>query len=71
MSIDEVYVNFWGKPKAKFTEMELAIMEGGNSLEEYYEKTSNSSNSSNAGRMQFIKGLDSSKMGRQSKPGNN
>ena len=67
MKID--YVSPWAIKK-KFTDMELAIMEGGNSLEEHYEKTSSDS-SSNAGRMQFIKGLDSSKMGRQSKPSNN
>lgn len=34
MSIDDVYFNFWGKPQRKFTEMELALMEGGHSLEE-------------------------------------
>jgi hypothetical protein len=33
MNIDDVYVNFWGKAKPKFTELELALMEGGHSLE--------------------------------------
>lgn len=32
--IDNVYVNFWGKPKPQFTELEKAAMEGGHSLEE-------------------------------------
>lgn len=27
------YVNHWGKPKPEYTEMELALMEGGHSLE--------------------------------------
>lgn len=34
MNIDSEYVNHWGKPKPKFTEQELAVMEGGHSLEE-------------------------------------
>ena len=29
----DFYVNFWGKPERKFTEMEIALMEGGHSLE--------------------------------------
>jgi hypothetical protein len=33
MTIDDVYVSFWGKPKKQFTEMEIALMEGGHSLE--------------------------------------
>jgi hypothetical protein len=36
-NIDDVYVNFWGKPKQPlpvFTETELALMEGGHCLEE-------------------------------------
>lgn len=33
MNIDDIYVSFWGKQKPKFTEMELALMEGGHSLE--------------------------------------
>lgn len=33
MKIDDVYYNFWGKPKQVFTDMELALMEGGHSLE--------------------------------------
>ena len=33
-NIDSVYHNFWGKSKPKFTELELAAMEGGHSLEE-------------------------------------
>ena len=33
MTIDDVYYNFWGKQKSKFTEMELALMEGGHSIE--------------------------------------
>lgn len=33
MNINEVYVNFWGKPKQRFSEYELALMEGGHSLE--------------------------------------
>jgi hypothetical protein len=31
--MSDVYVNFWGKQKPKFTEMELALMEGGHSLQ--------------------------------------
>ena len=31
--IDSVYFNFWGKQHPKFTEMEIALMEGGHSLE--------------------------------------
>lgn len=34
MKIDDVYINFWGKPERKFTEMELALMEGGHSIEQ-------------------------------------
>lgn len=34
MRIDNVYINFWGKPKPQFTEMELALMEGGHSVTE-------------------------------------
>lgn len=34
MNIKEVYVNFWGKPKPEYTEMEMALMEGGHCLEE-------------------------------------
>jgi hypothetical protein len=34
MSIDTYYVNHWGKPKPEFTEMELALMEGGHSVSE-------------------------------------
>ena len=33
MNIDDVYVNFWGKTKPKFSELEIALMEGGHSLE--------------------------------------
>lgn len=33
MNIDDVYVNFWGKPKKQFTDYEQAIMEGGHSIE--------------------------------------
>lgn len=33
-SINDVYVNFWGKPELQFTNMEIAIMEGGHSIEE-------------------------------------
>ncbi len=32
--IDDMYVNFWGKPQRKFTEMEIALMEGGHSLKQ-------------------------------------
>lgn len=53
----EGYVNHWGKPKLEFTEMERAIMEGGQSLEEYYEKTNSSTGTNNANRMQFIRSL--------------
>lgn len=45
MNIDNIYVNFWGKQKPKFTEMEIALMEGGHSLSEP------------AGKMEFIKSL--------------
>ena len=34
MTIDDVYYNFWGKQRPKFTEMELALMEGGHSIEQ-------------------------------------
>lgn len=63
-TIDDVYVNFWGKQKPKFTEYELALMEGGHSLEEYHEKTNSSTNGSNVVRMQFIAGLHSKSLGR-------
>jgi len=33
MSIDSIYHNHWGKQKPKFSAMELALMEGGHSLE--------------------------------------
>ena len=33
-TIDSIYHNFWGKPKPQFTDMEMAAMEGGHSLEE-------------------------------------
>ena len=33
-TIDKIYHNFWGKPKPKYSEMEMAAMEGGHSLEE-------------------------------------
>lgn len=33
MSINEVYINYWGKPKPEFTEYQLALMEGGHSIE--------------------------------------
>ena len=32
-AIDSVYINFWGREKPKFTDMELALMEGGHSLQ--------------------------------------
>ena len=34
MTIDKIYHNFWGKPKPEFTDMEMAAMEGGHSIEE-------------------------------------
>ena len=34
MTIDDAYYNFWGKQKPKFTDMELALMEGGHSIEQ-------------------------------------
>lgn len=34
MKIDDVYINFWGKPERKFTEMEIALMEGGHSIDQ-------------------------------------
>lgn len=33
-NIDDVYVHFWSKPTQRFTEMELALMEGGHSLKQ-------------------------------------
>lgn len=33
-NIDDIYVHFWSKPRPKFTEMELALMEGGHSLKQ-------------------------------------
>jgi hypothetical protein len=50
--INSVYVNFWGKDKPKFTELELAIMEGGHSLE---------SKPIVPSKLQFIKDLNSIK----------
>lgn len=32
-AIDGVYINFWGREKPKFSDMELALMEGGHSLQ--------------------------------------
>lgn len=32
-TIDDIYISFWGKPKPKFTAIELALMEGGHSLD--------------------------------------
>jgi len=64
--LGEGYGNYWAKPKRKFTEMEIALMEGGHSLRSDNEETINSSSSS-AGRMQFIKGLHSKPLGRESK----
>ena len=63
--IDDIYYNFWGKQKPKFTEMELALMEGGHSLEKDNEKTNSNTSSSNTGRMQFIAGLHSKSLGRK------
>lgn len=34
MNINDVYVNYWGKPKPEFTDYERALMEGGHSLNE-------------------------------------
>ncbi len=31
--MNEVYFNFWGKPRREYTEMEVALMEGGHSIE--------------------------------------
>lgn len=61
--IDSVYINFWGKQKPKFTELELAIMEGGHSLGSEHEKT-NSNTGDKPIRMQFIAGLHSKPLGR-------
>ena len=51
MEIDSGYQNFWGKPKQKpkFTEMELALMEGGHSIEDCKTETTN--------KMKFFKEL--------------
>ena len=68
--IDDIYHNFWGKQKPKFTSMELALMEGGHCLETSNEKTNNTSGN-NTNRMQFIAELHSKSMGRQSSKGNN
>ncbi len=67
MSIDEIYFNFWGKPKPKFTEMELALMEGGHSLGDHYEEANTNNGSNNSNRMQFLKGIMAQQMGRQPK----
>ena len=32
--INKIYHNYWGKDKPVFTDMEMAAMEGGHSLEE-------------------------------------
>jgi hypothetical protein len=45
--IDSIYINFWGKTTPKFTEYEIALMEGGHSLEDNHESNSSSSNGSN------------------------
>lgn len=64
MDFNEGYVNYWGKPKPKFTAMELALMEGGHSLENNNEKTiSNFGNKPI--RMQFLAGLHSQSLGRK------
>lgn len=57
MNIDDIYINFWGKQKPKFTELELAVMEGGHSLESDNEKNTNNTNTNNANRMQFIRSI--------------
>lgn len=62
--IDDIYFNFWGKQKPKFTELEIAVMEGGHSLESDNEKT-NSSIGNKPSRMQFIAGLHSQSLGRK------
>lgn len=69
--IDDIYHNFWGKQKPKFTAMELALMEGGHSLETSNEKTNYNTSGTNLVRMQFIAGLHSKSLGRQSSKGNN
>lgn len=66
MKIDDVYYNFWGKQRPKFTEMELALMEGGHSLENSNEKTNSSINNNNTSRMQFIAGLNAKQVGPKS-----
>lgn len=33
-SVNDGYVNLWSKPKPQFTDMEMAAMEGGHSIEE-------------------------------------
>ena len=63
--IDDIYINYWGKQKPKFTEMELALMEGGHSLESNNEKTNSNTSSNTTGRMQFIAGLYSESLGRK------
>ena len=62
-SVDDIYYNFWGKQQPKFTEMELALMEGGHSLENNNENSSTDTNDSVNG-MQFIKGLLAKPLGR-------
>ena len=69
--IDDIYHNFWGKQKPKFTAMELALMEGGHCLETSNEKTNNNTSSTNTNRMQFIAELHSKSLGRQSGKSNN
>lgn len=56
-TIDDIYVNFWGKPAPKFSDMDIALMEGGHSLEKE-EKFS------------FLKSINEVKFGGQDVEGN-
>jgi hypothetical protein len=51
--IDDIYIHFWNKPKPKFTELELALMEGGHSLDKENKPS----------KMQFIRELSENKNG--------
>lgn len=59
MDVDSIYINFWGKTKPKFTDMELALMEGGHSLEEFHAKNQDIQSPS---KWAFIRSLPTSEV---------
>lgn len=59
MKTDSGYINFWQKNRPKFTDMEMAIMEGGHSLEK-----------SQPEKYSFIKSLQEPTLGHVRRNGN-